>query len=39
MDASLNNSNLVDTDGRPDACMGCPGGSLGSDFSNSQNLL
>jgi len=32
MDASLNNSNLLNTDGHPDAWLYCPDGSLGSDF-------
>jgi len=31
-DASLNSSNLVDTDGHPDAWLGRPDESLGSDF-------
>jgi hypothetical protein len=41
-DATLNCLNLLDTNGGPDACLGHPEGSLGSDFSelkSTQNLL
>jgi hypothetical protein len=41
-DATLNISNLLDSDGRLDARQGCPDGILGSDFSEvefAQNLL
>jgi hypothetical protein len=42
MGATLNRSNLLDADGRLDACLSLSDGSLGSDFSNlesEQNLL
>jgi hypothetical protein len=42
MDATLNSSNLLDTNGRPDARQGHQGEILGSDFSeveSAQNIL
>jgi hypothetical protein len=41
-DATLNCSNLLDTDERPDTCLGRLDGILGSDFSDleyAQNFL
>jgi hypothetical protein len=34
MDATLNCSNRLDTDGHLNACIGRPNGSLGFDFSD-----